>query len=708
MQLSPRQYQADPTGAAYVQDTRPLMAALGAQAATQIEGNRMMTETMQKGMQGIENFAARRQLAAARAQLGTLDTNAEDYGQKLAGLVLDNPLAFTNAKTAPIANMAFKQASDENKARLDRKYQLADMATKFKQEKDLITLRGQTEARYRAPSRSGSDPYAIGRRQALNNVYQQQMSEIKANLKVLTKELEDTPEAKEDIQADIDVLNNKAQQLNQEYLAQFSQVAQPEYQPVGQYGLPPEPTIDTTGLQAPFTPDSSVGDGSFAPGIDEQYPLPEENSIVSRNLTPQQNIDASLLGGYSTEQGVQPMTTAAMEPMPPVEIIPEGRAVSATSTPPQFLNQLSIDLPVGGLLPPEIPMIGEITPPLQDTAKNIAETKSMADAKAQEESQARLLNAKMVRAESAAYKNLPAPAQQKLIESNVDLDPGVIEASVELANASVEQDSAKRKYAIAKDAEDEDKIAAAEALLIEADQKVKAAELALPARRNAAIVNISESGNPLTWRRKRTEALQREREVKMREDQAKAAADAKAAAAGNKPKEDAASAFNKASLESMIALKNKEPLRIAEETNKQWTEAKSQIADAAGGQTKLNQVVFDVLQNPLAISSVLTPGAQRDVVVMQIKNQISKLIPPEVTRKNFPAKTLGFGPNAFDQKAERDGFQKVSWDDVLTALADEMLTKYTAAYSNVMNPPPPTAAPTAFKPSSGATGNTKP
>lgn len=679
-----------------MQDTRPLMAAMGAQAATQIEGNRMMTETMQKGMQGIENFAARRQLAAARAQLGTLDTNAEDYGQKLAGLVLDNPLAFTNAKTAPIANMAFKQASDENQARLARKYQLADMATKFKQEKDLITLRGQTDARYRAPSRSGSDPYAIGRRQALNNVYQQQMAEIKANLKVLTKELEDTPEAREDIQADINVLNSKAQQLNQDYLAQFSQVAQPEYQPVGQYGLPPEPTIDTTGLQAPFTPDSSVGNGSFAPGIDEQYPLPEENSIVSRNLTPQQNIDASLLGGYSTEQGVQPMATEAMEPMPPVEMIPEGRAVPATSTPPQFLNQLSVDLPVGGLLPPEIPMIGEIMPPpLQDTAKNIAETKSMADAKAQEESQARLLNAKMVRAESAAYKNLPAPAQQKLIESNVDLDPGVIEASVELAKASVDQDSAKRKYAIAKDAEDADKIAAAETLLNEADQKVKAAELALPARRNAAIVNISESGNPLTWRRKRTEALQREREVKMREDQAKAAADAKAAAAGDKPKEDAAAAFNKASIESMIALKNQEPLRIAEETNQQWTGAKSQITDAVGGQAKLNQVVFDVLQNPLPISSALTPGAYKDVLVMQIKQQISRLIPSEVMGKNFMGK-------AFDQKAERDGFQGVSWDNVITALADEMLTKYEAAYSNVMNPPPPTAGTTTFKPTTGA------
>ena len=89
---------------------------------------------------------------------------------------------------------------------------------------------------------------------------------------------------------------------------------------------------------------------------------------------------------------------------------------------------------------------------------------------------------------------------------------------------------------------------------------------------------------------------------------------------------------------------------------------------------------------------------------MQIKQQISKLIPADVMRNNFPAKTLGFGPNAFEQKAERDGFQGVSWDNVITALADEMLTKYEAAYSNVMNPKPPSAkaTPSTFKPTTGS------
>lgn len=694
-----------------MQDTRPLMAALGAKAATQIEGNRMMTETMQKGMQGIENFAARRQLAAARAQLGTLDTNAEDYGQKLAGLVLDNPLAFTNAKTAPIANMAFKQASDENQARLARKYQLADMATKFKQEKDLITLRGQTEARYRAPSRSGSDPYAVARRQAANNIFQSQMAELKAKEKDLMTEFNETDEGgKLSVQADLDAVNQRQQQLIQDYYNQSG--AQAAVQPV----FSPDGEVDMTGFQAPLTPDSSVGDGNFATGGGGQNPLPGEgvppdNYVVSGDLTDQQNLDASLFPNVSIDQTAQTMAPVRgarpliMEPMPPPEIIPEGRAVPATPASTQDLNQLSIENPIGGLLAPEAPTIEDITAqPLQDTAKNIAEAKSIADAKKIEAQKIALADSKISRSESAKFRSLPPESQRELVKSNIRLHPEVISTSVELEKANIEQASAKRLYDAAKQEEDAAKIAEANTALVEADNKVASAKLKAEIANSAAYVSIFDTGNPFKWNRDRTAALQREQEIKMREDQAKAAADAKAAAAaaGAKPKEDAAAAFNKASLESMIALKNKEPLRIAEETNKQWTEAKNQIADAAGGQDKLNQVVFDVLQNPLAISSVLTPGAQKDVVVMQIKNQISKLISPEVTRKNFPAKALGFGPNAFNQKAERDGFQGVSWDDVLTALADEMLTKYTAAYSNVMNPPPPTAAPATFKPTTGA------
>ena len=99
--------------------------------------------------------------------------------------------------------------------------------------------------------------------------------------------------------------------------------------------------------------------------------------------------------------------------------------------------------------------------------------------------------------------------------------------------------------------------------------------------------------------------------------------------------------------------------------------------------------------------SSLSNSLGRKSLVARIKNDILESMPVEQRRKMSKGK-------AFDQKAERDGPQEVYWDSVLTALADEMLTKYSAAYSNVMNPTPSTAAPAAFKPSSGATGNTKP
>jgi len=116
------------------------MAAMGAQAASQIESNRMMTETMQRGMQGVEDFAARRQLAAARAQLGALNIEDESYGQKLSELVMDNPLAFTNRKTAAVANMAFKQAGEDFRNKRDNEMRMAMQAQEFSNSRTLASM----------------------------------------------------------------------------------------------------------------------------------------------------------------------------------------------------------------------------------------------------------------------------------------------------------------------------------------------------------------------------------------------------------------------------------------------------------------------------------------------------------------------------------------------------------------------------------------
>ena len=657
-----------------MQDTRPLMAAMGAQAATQIEGNRMMTETMQKGMQGIENFAARRQLAAARAQLGTLDTNAEDYGQKLAGLVLDNPLAFTNAKTAPIANMAFKQASDENQARLARKYQLADMATKFGYEKDLITLRGQTDAKYRAPSRSASDPYAVARRQAANNIFQSQMAELKAKEKELMTEFNETDEGgKLSVQADLDVVNQRQQQLIQDYYNQSG--AQAAVQPV----FSPDGEVDMTGFQAPLSPDSSVGDGSFATSGGGQNPLPIEgvppdNYVVSGDLTDQQNLDASLFPNAYIDPTAQPMATVSgarpliMEPMPSPEIIPEGRAVPATSASAQALNQLSIENPIGGLLAPEAPTIEDLTAqPLQDTAKNIAEAKSIADAKKIEAQKIALADSKISRSESAKFRSLSPESQRELVKSNIRLHPEVIGTSVELEKASIEQASAKRLYDAAKQEEDAAKIAEANTALVEADNKVAAAKLKAEIASSAAYVSIFDTGNPFKWNRDRTAALQREQEIKMREDQAKAAADnflAATGAAGTTkvtpaappvPMNDMAKGFAKIETPRKIAEAN-----IVPETNKQWTNAKNQVVDAVGGMDQLIQIADGVFQG-----NVLEVDLPLDK--LRLTDAISKAI-----LKKVPG-GLEKSIKGFVQKSERSGMESVYPMEIISALVDDVI-----------------------------------
>jgi hypothetical protein len=700
MQLSPRQYQADPTGAAYVQDTRPLMAAMGAQAATQIEGNRMMQETMQKGMQGVENFAARRQLASARAQLGTLDPEAENYGQQLSGLILDNPLAFTNPKTAPIANMAFKQASDENQAKLARKYKLEDMATQFDYQKQLANLNAQ----YRRRSSSASDPNAVGRRQALNNVYSGRKAEFDAQRKAVTAELNDTVgTARIALEDELRVINEGSRQLDNEYLGQYTNSG---------VSTGVENT-DMSALQASLSTGDSVGDGSFAQGV-EEFPLPQDNQEMAGYRGDASIADANLFPGRVEAPASTGMARpAAIPAAPAAEQIPEGIAVPlpqmmgeipeslafpASSVPVRDLNQLnqiSISEPIGGLLDsglsdfPEFPGTNE---PMGQSAQ--ASPKDIAKSKEVNRNMV-LTDSRKILAQERAYKALPAASQQKLIESSIQLHPQVIQASADLAEATTNQASAKRAYEVAKDSQDPDMIASAEATFRIANAAVERSKLNQTVVGSAAFVDIASTGNPFLYNEERQLAAQREREMRNQEILKKIEADA--AKANATAKANKATPFGADTLEARIAAENQKPMRIAEETNQQWTGAKSQIVEAVGGQAKLNQVVFDVLQNPLPISHVLTQGANRDVLVMQIEEQISKLIPGKIMGKNFMGK-------AFDQKAERDGFQGVSWVNVIAALADEMLTKYQAAYSKVMNPTPPSAKPTpsTFKPTTGS------
>ena len=308
------------------------------------------------------------------------------------------------------------------------------------------------------------------------------------------------------------------------------------------------------------------------------------------------------------------------------------------------------------------------------------------------------------------WKNTPSPVKQQVVTNYIAQDPIIRskeENLLELKNeAKLKEEILKTTRSKSAGALPED-VNAALSSYAEADLAYLKENRNVDVAKGQLTLELLRSKDPSSLIENR---IQDRVESGVRKSQMEAAQLAKkreielAAARRTGAGAGAAKSFGADTLEGRIAQESQKPLNIAKETNQQWTDAKSQITDAAGGQAKLNQVVFDVLQNPSAISSVLTQGANRDVVVMQIKEQISKLIPADVMRNNFPAKTLGFGPNAFEQKAERDGFQGVSWDNVITALADEMLTKYEAAYSNVMNPKPPSAkaTPSTFKPTTGS------
>jgi hypothetical protein len=560
------------------------------------------------------------------------------------------------------------------------------MATQFEYQKRLANINAQ----YRTRSSSASDPNAVGRRQAINNVYSGRKAEFDAQRKALTAELNDTVgDARIALEDELRVVNEASRQLDNEYLSQYTSP-----------GISANvETADMSALQAPISADDSVGDGSFAPGLDE-VPLPQDNqemagyrsdaSIAEANLFPGR-VEAPVSTGMAQPTAI-PAAPAAEQipegiavPLPQMMgEIPESLAFPASRVPVRDanrLNQISISEPIGGLLDsglsdfPEFPGSNE---PMGQSAQ--ASPKDIAKSKEVNRNMV-LTESRKILAQERAYKALPAVSQQKLIESSIQLHPQVIQASADLAEATTNQASAKRAYEVAKDSQDPDMIASSEAAFKIANAAVEKAKLNQTVVGSAAFVDIASTGNPFLYNEERQLAAQRERELRNQEILKRIEADA--AKANAAARANRATPFGEDTLEGRIAKANQKPMRIAEETNQQWTGSKTQLVKEIGGQKELDKIVFDVLQNPLLVSRVMTEGARMDIARMQLENKIKELIPFKVFEEKFSG-------TAFKQKAERDGFQGVSWDDVIAALADESLTRYTKAYSNVMNPKPPT------------------
>lgn len=133
--ITPRGYNVDPTGKAYTLDPDPLLDVQAKTFASQRETMRMVADTAKQGISFAEYLGARQQLGRVKAQLGDLDPNSPDFTSRYSQIVMENPLAFTNEKVAPVTRMAITpllstaMKAQEDRAALSRAQVMAGINT---------------------------------------------------------------------------------------------------------------------------------------------------------------------------------------------------------------------------------------------------------------------------------------------------------------------------------------------------------------------------------------------------------------------------------------------------------------------------------------------------------------------------------------------------------------------------------------------------
>ncbi len=626
MQLSPRQYQVDPTGSSYVADTRPLMAAMGAQAASQIEGNRMMQETVQRGMKGVEDFAARRQLAAARAQLGTLSIDDPEYGQKLSELVMDNPLAFTNEKTAGVANFAFKQASDSFLAKEKIKADSLSRYQDYRYQLDLAQRR-----------MLGDQSYASKQNAKLAaDVFRSKSAVLTSNLKniddaLLTARTEDLPY----LQSERAKIQGELESVNTDYETSLKQSIEPSaVNVIEPLGAPPLPGQE----------------------------VPMDNEVLSPNLSTQQNLDASLFPGVVEGLNTPPFLSDEENRPPLMSAMSSGaaRPVAAPISPSdiQYGEPIpSLEAPISPAAPvtPVAPA-ARVTPAATAVARpSVAFTPEQIAASRQ------------AFYESQSKKSSSSAQPGKMTQSSID---ALVRVTPAVNQAQVEYDNMDTQLKILDNQIKEAAEFSADTTKLKADRE--ALLKALPAAKNklelfkaASELKLSEFGTAqeaLDFLR--TEEATQQDKLKRAEAATAAATGAPAAAApaagaGTTPEtpkppppmSDMAKRFASIETPRKVAEAN-----IVPDTNKQWTNAKNQVVEAVGGMDQIIQIADEVFQNN--IFGVSLPADRARLI-----NAIVSKIPGGAT------KTI----KGFEQKSERSGLESVSAQEIIASLVDDVI-----------------------------------
>ncbi len=622
MQLSPRQYQVDPTGSSYVADTRPLMAAMGAQAASQIEGNRMMQETVQRGMKGVEDFAARRQLAAARAQLGTLSIDDPEYGQKLSGLVMDNPLAFTNEKTAGVANFAFKQASDSFLAKEKIKADSLSRYQDYRYQLDLAQRR-----------MLGDQSYASKQNAKLAaDVFRSKSAVLTSNLKniddaLLTARTEDLPY----LQSERAKIQGELESVNTDYETSLKQSIEPSaVNVIEPLGAPPLPGQE----------------------------VPMDNEVLSPNLSTQQNLDASLFPGVVEGPNTPPFLSDE-ENRPPLM-----SAMSPETAAPISPSDIQYSEPMQNLSAPVTPAASAaLVPPMAPTAPVAPAATAQPSASFTPE---QIAASRQAFYESQSKKSSSSAQPGKMTQSSID---ALVRVTPAVNQAQVEYDNMDTQLKILDNQIKEAAEFSADTTKLKADRE--ALLKALPAAKNklelfkaASELKLSEFGTAqeaLDFLRTE-EAIQQDKLKRAEAATAAAtgapAAAAPAAGAGTTAPTPPAPPVGSDPLEQVAIdreLKRKAgPEPVSPEINKKWTENKQKIMDVIP--PKELMMIADEVYGDSVLGVSLPADKTRLTKLIQVRLSDNKKISGE-------GKTLGF---------YQDG-KYVSQEDLVAALVDDII-----------------------------------
>jgi hypothetical protein len=617
------------------------MAAMGAQAASQIEGNRMMQETVQRGMKGVEDFAARRQLAAARVQLGELKLTDPDYGQKLSGLVMDNPLAFTNEKTAGVANFAFKQAANDFQSKRENEQKMADAYRAYLYQRDVAV--STTGMRLNAQSSGMAKQNA----QYAANVFRPQLAAINKSLAEVRKNKSENPkEAKywerrenEFLAQKTDIEGNYQEVLGAVPLEEDYDIGGPVPPPTALPALPFSPD-DLTADAAASSSEDFTDASTYANSAGNGAPLPPPGDSGELYLALNPLVQDRGSFGPAPRAEAVPETevyiptdpTLMMEdygpPLPPEMVAPAAQAVSPTAA------AVAAPAAVAAAAPPATDADAEYMAAEQEVARRLGKDKTT----------------------GAAGK-----MTQSTIDALVNLNPAVSKAQIEYddleANIGILGD--RIKGAVEFSAETPKLKTELETLL----KGLPAAKNKLALLKSSAEVQLSGLENPqeIIDFYKVQEAVAQDR-LKRAETEAAAktaAAAAPAAGAGTTaetpkpppPLNDLAKRFADIETPRRVAEAN-----IVPDTNKQWTNAKNQVVEAVGGMDQLVKITDEVFQNN--VFGISLPADRARLI-----NAIVSKIPGGATR------TI----KGFEQKSERSGLESVSAQEIIASLVDDVI-----------------------------------